>query len=147
VLPNPERLIAGLRPDGVWLTALPKLFMTADDVAGANAAIAKDAVSWFAGAYPDDLTNLTFGEPNLDLTPLGYSWPDRGPLGAHDQDWSAAMHYAGFALEEGDWQPLGILSSIEPGVRRQVTPDGPALQISFLQPQGEGLVRPESDEI
>lgn len=70
VFPCAERLIAGLNPAGVWLTALPQMAMTAEGVAGANAAIARDAVSWYAGAEPEDIAGLTFGEPDLDCSRL-----------------------------------------------------------------------------
>jgi hypothetical protein len=42
---------------------------------GANIAIARDALSWFAGAAARDVDSLEFGEPVVDRTPLGYSWP------------------------------------------------------------------------
>jgi hypothetical protein len=138
-LPSDERLIAGLSGDGSWMTALPRRKMSADDVAGANVAIARDALSWFAGAEVSDVDSLEFGEPAVDRVPLGYSWPDRGPLGAHDQDWSAAMHYAGRTVGEEDWQPMPIISGGEPGVRLETTPQGPAIQISFRRPQDQGL--------
>lgn len=145
VFPCAERLIARLNPAGVWLTALPQMAMTAEGVAGANAAIARDAVSWYAGAEPEDIADLTFGEPDLDCSAIGYTWPDRGRLGTHDQDWSAAMRYAGFSLGEGDWQPFGILSSIEPGVRPLSTPQGLALHISFLQSEDPARAEPEPE--
>jgi hypothetical protein len=145
VLPNDERLIAGQNSDGCWITALPSREMSANDVASANIAIARDALSWFAGAAASDVDSLEFEEPVVDRTPLGYSWPDRGPLGSHDHDWSAAMHYAGLAVGEKDWQPLGIFSSIEPGVRLGATPQGSVIQISFRRPQNQGLSASDPD--
>lgn len=139
VQPNDERLIAGLNGAGCWMTELPSREMSADDVADANLTIARDALSWFAGAAASDVDSLEFGEPVVDRTPLGYSWPDRGPLGSHDQDWSAAMHCAGLAIGEEDWQPFGIFSSIGPGVRLGATPQGPVIQISFHRPQNQGV--------
>ncbi len=139
VQPNDERLIAGLNGAGCWMTELPSREMSADEVADANITIARDALSWFAGAAASDVDSLEFGEPVVDRNPLGYSWPDRGPLGSHDRDWSAAMHYAGLAVGEEDWQPFGIFSSIEPGVRLGATPQGPVIQISFRRPQNQGL--------
>ncbi|MGH3672725.1 MAG: hypothetical protein ACRDSH_19190, partial [Pseudonocardiaceae bacterium] len=139
ILPNDERLIASLNSDGCWMTALPNREMSADDVAGVNIAIAHDALFWFAGVAASDVDSPEFGEPVVDQNPLGYSWPDRGPLGSHDQDWSAAMQYAGLAVDDQDWQPFGIFSSIEPGVRLGATPQGRVIQISFRRPQNQGL--------
>jgi len=134
VLPRSERLIAGLNSNGCWMTAVPRIQETADGVARANAAIAHDAVSWFAGAEANDVATQNFGQPDLGLAPLGYSWPALGALGSHDRDWAAAAAYAGLTTDKDDWQPSGIFSSIEPGVRREVTPNGLAIQISFLRP-------------
>jgi hypothetical protein len=52
------------------------------------------------------------------------------------------VDYAGLALDEDDWQPFGIFSSIEPGVRRGMTPNGPAIEISFLRALDGGLTPP-----
>ena len=134
LLPRPERLIARRNANGRWMTPLPLIQQSTEQVSAVNAAIARNAVSWFAGVQANDVASLNFGEPQLSRTPLGYSWPELGPLGSHDQDWHAAMHYAGLTPDKGDWQPFMILSSIPPGVRLETTPEGPAMRISFLAP-------------
>jgi hypothetical protein len=131
VLPNEERLIAGLNPHG-WFTALPRIALTSEQVATANHSLATTAINWFAGAKQEDVIDLEFG-PNipLDRPILGSSWPNWGGLGSHDQDWQAAAHYAGFSYEHDDWHPLGIFSSIETGVRLIETSAGSAILIRF----------------
>jgi hypothetical protein len=139
VLPTPERVFANQLGDE-WIASLPTRACSEDEVDDINVAIAQDAVEWIAGSTTEAVEQATFGEPDLSTPPLGYSWPDRGGLGAHDQDWPTAMRLAGFLMSPDDWQPVAILSSIEPGVRLVDLKGHAALEISFVRPQDQGLI-------
>ncbi len=138
VLPTPERTFA-VEDDGEWFTSMPTRTLSGSDVADINKALARTAVEWAAGANAAAVSDLAFDEPDLETPALGYSWPDRGPLGTHDRDWSTAMQLAGFNLDDDDWHPFAILSGTEPGVRMGTLDGRSALEISFLRPQDPGL--------
>jgi hypothetical protein len=153
IMPNAERVIARRPTGGTWYTPLPRLPLTAADVARLNGNLAHAAVEWFAGVDEADVADLQFGETDVEASAMGSWWVDRGRLGQHDQDWLAAMDYAGFTINASDWQPISIMSSIEPGVRLMQTPSGDALEVSFLKPQANldntdllHAILPASDE-
>lgn len=153
IIPNAERVIARRPTGGPWYTPLLRLPLTAADVARLNGNLAHAAVEWFAGVDEADVADLQFGETDVEASAMGSWWVDRGRLGQHDQDWLAAMDYAGFTINASDWQPISIISSIEPGVRLMQTPSGDALEVSFLKPQANldntdllHAILPASDE-
>lgn len=55
------------------------------------------------------------------------------------ENWSTAMHLAGFNFGEDGWQPFAILSGIGPGMRMGTLGGRSAIEISFLRPQCPGL--------
>ncbi len=70
------------------------------------------------GAYAGHLEGVPFEA----TTPPSYpafvpGWPPIGPLGSHDRAWDVALTMAGLQRTADDWTPVGILSSMVPGVR------------------------------
>ena len=144
VMPCGERII-GLRNEDGWQAGFGVRDVDSGEVAEINEAIARAAVRWVAGGSPDDVASLEVAGSDSSIPIFDSSWPNRGPLGAHDQDWITAIRLAGLTVDEEDWQPAMILSSIPSGVIPLVLPEGDALAISFMQdystPEALGLIR------
>jgi hypothetical protein len=114
---NPTRGIARKTNKG-WITPLPRRMLTSEEVTRINDGMARFTPSWIAGPTPDHLE----GVPLEATTPPSYpafppGWPPIGPLGSHDRAWDVTLNMAGLQRTADDWTPVGILSSMVPGVR------------------------------
>jgi len=112
----PTRGIA--RKTEPWTTPLPRRQLTSHQVTLLNSGMARLTPSWIAGATPSHVEAFPLAAappPHCPAFPQGC--PPIGPLGTHDQAWDVALSMLGLRRTADDWTPMGILSSMVPGVR------------------------------
>ncbi|MGV8874994.1 MAG: DUF4238 domain-containing protein [Rhodococcus sp. (in: high G+C Gram-positive bacteria)] len=116
-----------------WLTPLPRDQRDAIFVSEVNSHVSATASRWVASGRRESVVDLEIG-PGITGPVLGYGWPYRGPLGAHDRAWDAALDMAEIDRKPGTWAPLGIYSSMNPGVSRRDLDGGSVLTFDLDLP-------------
>lgn len=133
VMPRRETpVVFAAQIDGAWATLIPRFEMETSDARSLNEHLAGEASAWVAGGRAQDVRSHVFRPPAPHRFPIGgLSWPDIGPLGAHDRDWAAALGSAGIEVKPTDWSPFGIFSDMSSGIKLGVSQHGPILAIHF----------------